>query len=147
VYPIVYHPSTTFFFWRMAVLEVGGNRLCILFRIFIFFVCINVLHRTYFITPYTYALYSPSCLNDIFIICMCLGGALLQDSFLFVCNNSMCFVIIEKGEIVGPKAICPNFDDNKTCEVMFSNISFKQVSGFLVVAFGFIDKTHNVLEP
>ena len=57
----------------------------------------------------------------IFVLCMCLGRASLEDSFLFIYNNSICFVIFNMGEIVGPKAICPTFDDNKTYEVMLSN--------------------------
>jgi len=52
---------------------------------------------------------------------MCLGGASLNDSFLFIYNNSICFVIIKKGEIIGQKAICPSFDDKKTYEVIFFN--------------------------
>jgi len=47
-----------------------------------------------------------------FDICMCLGRALLKVSSQIICDNSMCFVIIKKGEIVGPKAISPSFDDN-----------------------------------
>ena len=83
---------------------VGGNCLCIPFRIFIFFVCIDGLHRTYFITSFSYALHVASCLYDRFVICTCLGGASLEVSFLFICNNSICFVIIKMGNIVGPKA-------------------------------------------
>ena len=60
-------------------------------------------------------------LNSIFVICMYLGGASLEVAFLFIYNNSICFVIIKKGEIVGSKAIYPSFDDNKAYEVMFSN--------------------------
>ena len=116
----VYHPSTTRFGgWRYW--KVRENRLCMLFCISIFFVCINVLHKAYFITSYSYALYVAFRFNDICVICMCLGGASLEASFLFICNNFMCFVIIKKGELVGPKSICPSFDDNKTYEVMFSN--------------------------
>jgi len=55
-------------------------------------------------------------------------GASLEVSFLFICNNSMCFVIIKKGEIVGPKAICPSFDDNKTYVAMFLIILFNKFS-------------------
>jgi len=48
LYPIVYHPSTTCFGgWRYWM--VGGNRLCIHFHISVFFVCIDGLHRAYFI--------------------------------------------------------------------------------------------------
>ena len=46
-------------------------------------------------------------------ICMCLGGASLEVSSQIICDNSICFVIIKKGKIVGPKAISPSFDDNK----------------------------------
>jgi len=53
-----------------------------------------------------------------FDICMCLGGASLEVSSQIICNNSICFVIIKNGEIVGPKAISPSFDDNKPYVVM-----------------------------
>ena len=64
-----------------------------------------------------------------FDICMCLGGASLEVSSQNICDNSMCFVIIKKGEIVGPKAISPSFDDNKTYVVMFLTILFKNFLG------------------
>jgi len=56
-------------------------------------------------------------------------GASIEVSFQIICDNSMCFVIIKEGEIVGPKAISPNFDDNKTYVVMFLTILFNKVSG------------------
>ena len=55
-------------------------------------------------------------------------GASLEVSSQIISDNSMCFVIIKKGEIVGPKAINSSFDDNKTYVVMFLTISFNQVS-------------------
>ena len=63
-----------------------------------------------------------------FDICMCLGRVSLGVSFQIICDNCMCFVIIKKEEIVGPKAICPSFDDNKTYVVMFLTILFTKVS-------------------
>ena len=60
---------------------------------------------------------------------MCLGGASLEVSFQIICDNSMCFVIIKKVEIVGPKAISPSFDGNKIYVVMFLTILFYQVLG------------------
>ena len=60
---------------------------------------------------------------------MCLGGASLEVPSQIICDNSICFVIIKKGEIVGPKTIIPSFDDNKTYVVMFLTISFDKVSG------------------
>ena len=54
-----------------------------------------------------------------FNICMCLGGASLEVSSQNIYNNSICFVIIKKGEIVGPKAISPSFDDNKPYVIMY----------------------------
>jgi len=56
-------------------------------------------------------------------------GTSLKVSSQIICDNSMCFVIIKKREIVGPKAISLSFDDNKTYAVMFLTISFNQVSG------------------
>ena len=50
---------------------------------------------------------------------MCLGGASIEVSAQNICNNSICFAIIKKGEIVGPKAISPSFDDNKPYVVMY----------------------------
>jgi len=64
-----------------------------------------------------------------FDICVCLGGASLEVSSQIICNNSICFVIIKKGEIIGPKAISPIFDDNKTHVVMFLAILSNKVSG------------------
>ena len=60
---------------------------------------------------------------------MCLGGASFEDSSQIICGNSMHFVIIKKGEIVGQKSISPNFDDNKTYVAMFLTILFNKVSG------------------
>jgi len=57
---------------------------------------------------------------------MCLGGASLEVSSQIICNNSICFVIIKKGEIVGPKAISSNFDDNKPYIVMLLTILFNK---------------------
>ena len=57
------------------------------------------------------------------------GGASLEVSSQIICDNSMCFVIIKKGEIVSPKAINPSFDDNKTYVVMFLTILSDKVSG------------------
>ena len=57
-----------------------------------------------------------------FDICMCLGGASLEVSSQIICDNSMCFIIIKKGKIIGLKAISPSFDDNKTYVVMFLTI-------------------------
>jgi len=59
---------------------------------------------------------------------MCLGRASLEVSSQIICDKSMCFVIIKKGKIVGPKAISPSFDDNKTYVVMFLTILFNKVS-------------------
>ena len=56
-------------------------------------------------------------------------GASLEVASQIICDNSMCFVIIKKGEIVGPKAISPSFDNNKTYEVMILTILFNKVSG------------------
>ena len=53
-----------------------------------------------------------------FNICM-FRGASLEVSPQSICNNSICFVIIKKGEIVGPEAISPSFDDNKPYVVMY----------------------------
>ena len=64
-----------------------------------------------------------------FDICMCLGGASLEVSSQFICDNFMCFVIIKKGKIVSPKAISLSFDDNKTYVVIFLTIVFNEVSG------------------
>jgi len=64
-----------------------------------------------------------------FNICTCLRGALLEVSSQIICDNTMCFVIIRHGEIVGPKAISPSFDDNKIYVVMFLIILFNKVSG------------------
>ena len=50
---------------------------------------------------------------------MYLGGASLEVSSQIICDNSMCFFIIKKEEIIGPKAIFPSFDDNKTYVVMY----------------------------
>ena len=61
--------------------------------------------------------------------CMCLGGASLEVFSQIICDNSMCFVIIKKREIVDPKAISSSFDDNKTYVVMFLTILFNKVSG------------------
>ena len=58
---------------------------------------------------------------------MCLGGDSLEVSSQIICDNSICHH--QKGEIVGPKAIRPSFDDNKTYVVMFLTISFNKVSG------------------
>jgi len=104
----------------MVELEVGGNHLCILL-LFLYSCMRNEMHNAYIVTSYTYVLDIVFCLNDIFVICICLGRASLEVSFLFIYNNSICSVIIKKGENVGPKSICPTFDDNKTYEVMFSN--------------------------
>jgi len=60
---------------------------------------------------------------------MCLGGASFEVSSQIICDNSMCFVIIKKGEIVGPKVISPSFDDNKTYVVMILTNLFNKVSG------------------
>jgi len=60
---------------------------------------------------------------------MCLAGASLEVSSQIIYDYSMCFVIIKKGKIVGPKAISPSFDDNKTYVVMFLTISFNKVLG------------------
>ena len=62
-----------------------------------------------------------------FDICMYLGGASLEISFQIICDNSICFVIIKNGEITGPKAISPSFDDNKAYIVMFLTILFNKV--------------------
>ena len=64
-----------------------------------------------------------------FDICMCLGGASLEVSSQIICDKSMRFVIIKNGEIVGPKAISPSFDDNKTYVSMFLIILFNKISG------------------
>ena len=58
-----------------------------------------------------------------------LRGASLEVFSQIICDNSMCFVIIKKGEIVGPKAISASFDDNKTYVVIFLTILFNKVSG------------------
>ena len=52
------------------------------------------------------------------------------------------FVINKNGEIIGPKAISPSFDDNKTYIVMFLTILFNKVSGYLFVAFRLHHMTH-----
>ena len=41
----------------------------------------------------------------------------------------MYFVIIKKGEITGPEAGSPSFDDNKTYVVVFLTILFNKVLG------------------
>jgi len=64
-----------------------------------------------------------------FNICMCLGGDSLEVSSQSICNNSICFVIIKKGKIVGPKAISPGFDDNKPYVVMMVTSLFNKVLG------------------
>ena len=50
---------------------------------------------------------------------MRLGGASLEIFSQNICNNSIYFVIIKKGEIVGPKAFSPSFDDNKPYVVIY----------------------------
>jgi len=60
---------------------------------------------------------------------MRLGGASLEVSSQSIGDNSMCFVIIKKVEIVGPKAISPSFDDSKTYVVMLLIILFNKISG------------------
>jgi len=60
---------------------------------------------------------------------MCLVGASLEVSSQIICDNSMCFIIIKKGEIVSPKGISSIFDDNQTYVVMFLTILFSKVSG------------------
>ena len=64
-----------------------------------------------------------------FDICMCLGGASLEVSSQIISDNSICFVIIKKGEIIDLKAISPSFDDNKIYVVLFLTISFSKISG------------------
>jgi len=60
----------------------------------------------YFISIYYMCyLFMPEYLFD---ICMCWGGASLEVSTQNNCDNYICFVIIKKGEIVGPKAISPD---------------------------------------
>ena len=66
---------------------------------------------------------------SLFDICMCLGRASLEVSSQIIYDNSMCFVIIKKGEIDRPKAISPSFDNNKTYVVIFLTILFNKVSG------------------
>jgi len=70
-----------------------------------------------------------------FDICMYLGGTSLEVSSQIICDKSMCFCDHQKGEIVGPKAISPSFDDNKTYIVMFLTILFNKISTYLFVAF------------
>ena len=60
---------------------------------------------------------------------MCLGGVSHEVPSQIIWDNFMCFVIIKKGKIVGPKAISPSFDDNKIYVVMFLIVSFNKVSG------------------
>ena len=62
---------------------------------------------------YSYAFIDASTYMSHFDICMCLGGDSLEVSSQIIGDNSMCFVIVKKGEIVGPKVISPSFDDNK----------------------------------
>jgi len=47
-----------------------------------------------------------------FDICMCLGGTSLEVSSQIICDNSMCFIIIKKEEIVVPKAHRSSLDDD-----------------------------------
>ena len=56
-------------------------------------------------------------------------GASLEVLSQIICDNSMCFAIIKKGEIVGPKGISPSFDDNKIYVVIFLRILFNEVLG------------------
>ena len=41
----------------------------------------------------------------------------------------MCFVIVKKEEIVGPKALSPSFDNDKIYVVIFLTILFNKVFG------------------
>ena len=134
-------------FWRLAVLDGWRKPFVHTLSYSIFFVCMNVLHRAYFISSYTYALYVALSLNDKCVIYMCLGGVSLEVSFLFICNNSMCFASLKRGRFLAQRSFTLVLMITKHMKLCFLIISFKQVSGFLVVAFGFLDKTHIVLEP
>jgi len=54
-----------------------------------------------------------------FDVCICLRGASVEVSSQIICDNSMCFVIIKKGEIVGPKAISPSCDEPLYGQIYF----------------------------
>ena len=77
-----------------------------------------------------------------FDICMCLGGASLEVSSQIIYDNSICFIIIKNGEIVGPKAISPSFNDNKPYVVLLT-ILFNKFQVNHLLHFGSITRlTH-----
>ena len=87
----VYNPTYFGGWWNWRLEEV----ICAYYLYFYISVCINEMHSAYIVTSYAYALDVAFCLNDIFVICMYLGGASLRVSFLFIYNNSICFIIIK----------------------------------------------------
>ena len=101
--PTIYH-----LFWRLEVIGWLEKIVCNS----VFLVCIDGLHKAWLI----YLIHMPLLMHltymSHFDICMCLGGTLLEVSSQIICDNSMCFVIIKKGEFVGPKAFHPSFDDD-----------------------------------
>jgi len=109
--------------WRLLVGWRKRMLICLCNSIFL--ICIDGLHRTYLIYLIHMLLFDASFLYVTFDICMCLRGASLEVSSQIICDNSMYFVTIKKGEIVGPKSICPSFDGNKIYVVMFHIILFK----------------------
>ena len=107
---------------------VGGNRLCIPFRISIFFVCINVLHRAYFVISYSYAIVDASSLYDTFGICICLGELHLKSlSYLFVITQCV-LSSSKRGRLLAQRPLAL-VDDNKTYVIIFLTISFSKVLG------------------
>ena len=98
-----YTPSIYHVFWRLEE-TICAYTVIILYAFHAYMGCIELTWYILFICYYW----------CILLICHIWYMHVYRGSFAwvssqFICDNSMCFVIIKKGEIVGPKAISPSY--------------------------------------